>query len=71
VGLIGIAITARALQLGLNFATAPPELSPGKKTDEANLRVLNDIILLQATIRADVAAQLPHLRQTVKWARPI
>jgi hypothetical protein len=47
-GLIGIAIPAPALQLGLNFATAPPELFPGKEMDEDALRVLNDIIPLQA-----------------------
>ena len=31
-------------------------------------RVLNDFIPLQTAIRADVAAELPHLRETVKWA---
>jgi len=30
--------------------------------------ILNDIIPLQAAIRADVAAELPYLRQTVNWA---
>jgi hypothetical protein len=32
------------------------------------LRLLNDIIPLQTAIRADVADELPHLRETVKWA---
>ena len=35
---------------------------------EDALRVLNDIIPLQAAIRADVAAELSHLRETAKWA---
>lgn len=30
--------------------------------------ILNDIIPLRAAIRAGVAAELPRLRQTVKWA---
>jgi hypothetical protein len=40
----------------------------GRLPSEDALRVLNDLIPLQAAIRADVAAELPHLRQTVKWA---
>jgi hypothetical protein len=65
---IGIAVPAHALQLGLNFAPTLPELFPGKEMGEDALRVLNDIIPLQAAIRTDVAAELPHLRETVKWA---
>jgi hypothetical protein len=33
---------------------------------ENALRVLNEIIPLQSTIRADVVAELPHLGETVK-----
>jgi hypothetical protein len=65
---IGIAVPARALQLSLNFETAPPELFAGKEMGEDALRVLNEIIPLQAAIRADLAAELPHLRETAKWA---
>lgn len=65
---IGIAVPAHALQLGLNFAEKTPELFAGKEMGEDALRVLNDIIPLQNSIRADVAAELPHLRETVKWA---
>jgi hypothetical protein len=65
---IGIAVPAHALQLGLNFAEKTRELFAGKEMGEDALRVLNDIIPLQAATRADVAAELPHLRQTIKWA---
>jgi len=65
---IGIAVPSHAIQLGLNFAATPPELFAGKEMGEDALRVLNDIIPLQTAIRADVAAELPHLRETVKWA---
>lgn len=65
---IGIAVPAHALQLGLNFAEKTRELFAGKEMGEDALRVLNDIIPLQTAIHADVAAELPHLRQTAKWA---
>lgn len=65
---IGIAVPARALQLGLNFATALPELFAGKEMGEDALRVLNEIIELQTSILADVATELPHLRQAARWA---
>ena len=65
---IGIAVPAHAIQLGLNFAEKTRELFAGKEMGEDALRVLNDIIPLQTAIRADVAAELPHLRATAKWA---
>ncbi len=65
---IGIAIPAHAIQLGLDFAQKPAELFAGTEMGEDAIRVLNKIIPLQSTIRADVVAELPHLRQTAKWA---
>ncbi len=65
---IGIAVPAHAIQLGLNFAVKPPELFPGKEMGEDALRLLNEIIPVQSAIRADVAAELPRLRETAKWA---
>ncbi len=54
------------MQLGLNFAADLPELFAGKEMGEDALRVLNEIIPLQNAIRADVAAELPHLRETAR-----
>ena len=65
---IGIAVPAHAIQLGLNFAEKTRELFAGNEMGEDALRVLNDVIPLQAAIRNDVAAEFPHLRQTAKWA---
>ncbi len=65
---IGIAVPAQAIQLGLDFAQRPPQLFVGTEMGEDAIRVLNKIIPLQAGIRADIAAELPHLRQTAKWA---
>ncbi len=50
------------------FAEKLPELFAGKEMGEDALRVLNEIIPLQAAIREDVEAELPHLREAVKWA---
>ena len=65
---IGIAVPSQALQLGLNFAKDLPELFGGPEMGEDALRVLNEYITLYAGVRADVAAELPHLRETAKWA---
>jgi hypothetical protein len=65
---IGVPVPAKEVQLGLNFAVTPPELFAGKDMGEDALRVLNDILPLQTAIRADVASELPHRRETVKWA---
>jgi hypothetical protein len=65
---IGVSVPSHELQLGLNFAEKLPELFPGKEMGEDALRVLNDYITSYSRIRADIAAELPHLRQTAKWA---
>jgi hypothetical protein len=44
------------------------ELFAGKEMGEDTLRLLNDVIPLQTAFRADVAAELPHLRETARWA---
>lgn len=63
---MGIAVPAQALQLGLNFADKLPELFAGQEMGEDALRVLNDIIPLQAAIRADIAAELRVASATMR-----
>jgi hypothetical protein len=65
---IGVRVPGKQVQLGLNFATVPPELFAGKEMGEDALRVLNDIISLQASIIADVDAEVLHFRETARWA---
>jgi hypothetical protein len=65
---IGIAIPAQAIQLGLDFNQRPPELFAGTEMGEDASRILNKIIPIKAAICADVAVELPHLRETAKWA---
>jgi hypothetical protein len=66
---IGVPLPAREVQLGLNFAGKLPELFAGTEMGEDALPVLRDIIPLHAGILGDVGAGLPHLRETVRWAR--
>ena len=49
------------------FSATPRELFAGREIGEDALRVLNEIIPLQTGILTDVAAELPHLREAVRW----
>ena len=64
---IGIAVPAHALQLGLNFAEKLPELFAGKEMGEDALRVLRECLKIRDRIRTDLAAELPHIRNAIKW----
>jgi len=65
---LGIALDARELQPGLNFVGTPRELFGGAEMGEDAMRVLREILEIRARILADIAAELPHLRATVKLA---
>jgi hypothetical protein len=49
-------------------AAVAPNLSLDALVGKDALRVLNQVKPLQTATRADVAAELPHIRQTAKWA---
>ena len=66
---LGVAIPAKVLQLGLNFGDALPELFGGKEMGEDALRVLEAYLAALATIRRDVASELPTLRAAGEQAR--
>ena len=68
---LGVAIPSRMLQLGLNFGDALPELFAGKEMGEDAFRVLEEYLTVLATIRRDVAGELPHTRAAVAWARAL
>jgi hypothetical protein len=65
---LGVPVPSKALQLGLNFAEKLPELFGGAEMGEDALRVLNEYISLYGQIRSDLAAEVPRLREAVKWA---
>ena len=66
---LGVAIPSRMLQLGLNFGDALPELFAGKEMGEDAFRVLEEYLTALATLRRDIADELPHTRAAVAWAR--
>ena len=67
---LGVPLTANEVQTGLNFANSFPELFGGQEMGEDALRVLRECLKIQSRIRADIAAELPHVRTALKWARP-
>lgn len=64
---LGVTVPSREFQLGLNFATMPPELFAGTSMGEAALRVLNAYVAEHARIHAALAAEFPHVRADTKW----
>jgi|ERR1039458_417850 hypothetical protein len=68
---LGVPLTGSEVQTGLNFANSLPELFAGKEMGEDTLRVLRESLKIRARIRADIAAELPHVRAAVKWAAPL
>jgi hypothetical protein len=65
---LGIPLNAREVQTGLDFSDRLPELFEGKAMGEDALRVLDECLKLEKTILKDVRAELPHVREAVKWA---
>ena len=65
---LGVTVPSKTLQLGLNFAEKLPELFGGAEMGEDALRVLNDYITLYGQVRSALVAEVPRLREAVKWA---
>ena len=65
---LGIPLDAREVQTGLDFSDRLPELFEGKAMGEDALRVLDECLKLEKTFLNDVRAELPHVREAVKWA---
>ena len=66
---LGVDISSRMLQPGLNFAATLPELFAGKEMGEDAIRVLERYLKLLADLRHQIANQLPHVRAATAWAR--
>ncbi len=66
---MGFDLLSRAVQLGLNFAVASPELFAGNEMGEDALRVLDQYLKLYTRIQADVAAEVALVRGAVRWGQ--
>jgi hypothetical protein len=65
---MGMPVSETEIQTGLNFAASAPELFSGPEMGEDALRVLRECLKLRACILKSVSAELPHVRNAVKWA---
>ena len=65
---LGVPLTGSAVQTGLNFTEALPELFAGRDMGEDVLRVLNDYLKLHSRILDAIQSELPLLRATTRWA---
>lgn len=65
---LGIPLDAREVQTGLDFSDRLPELFEGKAMGEDAMRVLDECLKLEKTMLNDLRAELPHVREAVKWA---
>ena len=68
---LGVPLTGSEVQTGLNFANSLPELFAGKEMGEDALRVLRECLKIRARIQTEVAAELPHVRAAIKWAKAL
>jgi len=65
---LGVVLPSHSVQLGLNFASAIPELFAGRDMGEDALRVLSDYLKLHAQIHDAVKGEAPLLRAATRWA---
>lgn len=64
---MGFELKSHAVQLGLNFSKAAPELFAGKEMGEDALRVLGQYLKLFSRIQADMSVEIPRLREATRW----
>ena len=64
---MGFELKSQAVQLGLNFSKAAPELFGGKEMGEDALRVLGQYLKLFSRIQTDMRTEIPLLRNATRW----
>lgn len=64
---MGFELKSQAVQLGLNFSDAAPELFAGKEMGEDALRVLSQYLKLFSRIQTDMSAEIRLLREAARW----
>jgi len=65
---MGFELKSQAVQLGLNFSVAAPELFAGKEMGEDVLRILGQYLKLLTRIQSDMRAEIVLLRNAARWA---
>lgn len=64
---MGFELKSQAVQLGLNFSEAAPELFDGKEMGEDALRVLGQYLKLFSSIQVGMSFEVPLLREAAIW----
>lgn len=64
---MGFELKSQAVQLGLNFSEAAPELFAGKEMGEDALCVLGQYLKLFTRLQADMSVEIPLLREATRW----
>lgn len=65
---IGLDLSAKSLQLGLNFSDAAPELFAGRKWERAPCMSWRQYVELASRTGNEVRAEIPLLRNAARWA---
>ena len=65
---IGTAMPSGAIQLGLNFSAAAPELFSGSEMGEDGLVILNDYLTAFARVRDSIAGEVGTVRSALALA---
>jgi hypothetical protein len=65
---MGVKLSPRMIQLGLDFGHGLPEFFPGKEMGEDVLRVLGDHLKLYKRIQSEVKTETPLMRDATRWA---
>ncbi len=64
---MGFELKSQAVQLGLDFSKAAPELFAGEEMGEDALRVLGQYLKLFSRIQADMSVEIPLMRKATRW----
>lgn len=64
---MGFELKSHAVQLGLDFSVAAPELFDGKEMGEDALRVLAQYLKILARVQKDISTEIPLLREAARW----
>lgn len=65
----GVEVSAKVLQLGLNFSDSPPELFAGSEMGEDAMRILNEYLKIHSRIGSDIKSELPRVAAAMQWGQ--
>lgn len=67
----GVEVSAKVLQLGLNFDDAPRELFAGAEMGEDAMKILNEYLKIYGRIGSDIKAELQIINDAIRWSQQL